>query len=239
MSWDGAYYESRSVRVFHGAVDRTITRWQEAGWELVAQPRTGRRTELYFRRVNRPNGGTQARPPAPGLRDRPVALAAAGAAVLLVVGTVVLGATGDDLPAPAAAAAPAVGAGPAAGGVADPADAFAALLTEPDTCSDAVADFAGTYAGRAVEVDATVVATAARPGSTYDLLVQAGDHADDPAVGPAFALQGIALEDLHLTASGGRDYLTEGDDIRLTADVGAYDPDSCFLSLTPLLTYLR
>lgn len=249
MSWDGAYYESRSVKVSRGAEDRTIDQWEQAGWEVVGAPTSGRRTEIFFRRVNRPSEGVAARPPRQSLRDRPAVLAGAGAAVLLVVGGIVLGAGGDDLPAPAAAAGAATAPEktekaekkvPPADGVVtvDNSDDLATIIDEPTTCSVKIADFASTFAGRTIELDAQVEATAARPGSTYDLVVRTGDSAVKPAIGPALAIQGVTLEGLHL-AAGARDYVSAGDDVVLTAEVAGFDATSCYLSVVPVATELR
>lgn len=236
MSWDGAYYESSSVRVLRGAEERTIARWEADGWELVARPAAGRRGELFFRRVRQPRSGTPAAP-SPLVRRQRRRLVGAGVAGLVVAGAVVVGAGGDDAGPPAAASGSGEGATVGtrqAGTDRDLAEALAAT----DACDEAVSAFALSSRDQVVEVDATVTATAARPGSTYDVVLRAGDH-DDAPHGPAFALVGVTVADLHLAPGSPRDYVGDGDDVGLTATVGDFDADSCLLRVTPQRTELR
>lgn len=51
MAEDDAPYEFKFVRAMRGREARTITRWQDGGWEFVRQDQGRLRTEMTFRRV--------------------------------------------------------------------------------------------------------------------------------------------------------------------------------------------
>lgn len=242
MSWDGAHYETRSVKAFKGAEARTIARWEGDGWELIAQPPGGWTRELYFRRVKHPSGGSHART---GLVRRPLVIGGAVAAVAVLA--VVIGTGGDDQTPAAAAADASAPSAPEASETTSTDEvlspyrdnATATLVTAPDGCSAQVSDFAGSYAGRTIEIDSHVVATKAVGGDRYDVLVRAGDYTKKRGAGADFALQGITVDDLHLSPTSGQDYVAAGDNITMTATVGAYDADRCMLFVTPVATDVR
>lgn len=119
---------------------------------------------------------------------------------------------------------------------------LAALLAEPNSCSDKMRNFAFQYAGKTIEFDGSIVNVA--PSGDYEtrfnFLVAAGDFDPNRQVGPTFQFQDKnASYDLHWTGPNVPDSVTAGLNIRVKATVGDYDPDLCIFQLTPVSTQVR
>lgn len=118
---------------------------------------------------------------------------------------------------------------------------FAALLAEPDYCSDSIQRFAATYGGRTIEFDGNIAAfnNHGDYDTRFDILIHPGDFDPSSAIGPAFQFRDVNIVDLNLTGPNVPDTIGLGDNLHVKAEVGAYDATSCLFFLTPLATSVR
>lgn len=246
MSNDKAQYEFKDVRAIRGVEDKTIAKWKEDGWELVSQEQGRLRTTLSFRRP---------KPKAPWRL-----IAALGGAGVLVAVVIAVGALQEDssdassteVAASSSSEQPSEQPSEEAVQASDPPepevqeiltagnnDDLAAILAEPDYCSDSIADFAAAYEGRTIQFNGRIDAMNNHGSydTRYDILVGATDFRDAPTTGPAFQFRDVNItSDLRLTGSNIPDTLGVGDPLRVTAHVEEYEDSSCLFQLEPVST---
>lgn len=118
---------------------------------------------------------------------------------------------------------------------------LAALLVEPDNCSDTIAAFAAKYRGRTIEFDGNIALMGSHGDSVtrYDILVSPGDYSETSAIGPTFQFRDVGIFDLQLTGPNIPDYVGQGDNLHVLAQVGNYEVDTCLFLLKPISTEVR
>lgn len=106
---------------------------------------------------------------------------------------------------------------------------FRALLQQNSTNAEWFAD---AYEGETVEFDCYVgsIMNHGDYKTRYDVLLLAGDYGASPSLGPNFKLENISVIGLGLSNS----YLSNGDNVRVTAIVENYDPNQDVLVLDPI-----
>lgn len=242
-------YETMTVKSIRGRESRAIEKWEKEGWELVSQSPGKIQTEIVLRR------------PKKKLPIIPIAIIGGLAVIGLIVGVIVssinaggnspeaepTSTTSEESSEPSAPAeeSPEPSQTPSAS---DNSEAitidnnaeFAALLQERDYCSPVVSAFAEKYAGKTIELDASIGAMNNHDGyaTRYDILISAGDFSETTAVGPAFQFRDVNAGDLHLTDND-RDTFSVGDNLRVTATVEKYEQQSCLFLLDPVETSFR
>jgi hypothetical protein len=119
---------------------------------------------------------------------------------------------------------------------------LAALLKITDTCSPEITDFADRYNGKAIAFDGNIGAMN-HHGNTdtrYDMLIGIGDYSKDSAPGPSFQFRDVnATYDLHLTGTNIPDTIGVGNNLRIIAQIGAFESNSCLFLLEPISTEFR
>lgn len=253
MADDDMKYELKTVRTIRGTEARTTAKWQKDGWELVTQSPGALQTQITFRR---PKAKTPWR----------LLAVSGGFVLLLIIFAVTMGAIqGDGNPEPTTS--PIAGAVvPSEQPSEDPTDQqepsepaeeeraeeetltvennedLAALLTGPGQGSE-VESFAAKYEGKAIEFDGSIGAMAPHGEykTRYDILISAGDYsATHSSGGPNFQFRDVnTVNDLHLTGDNIPDSIGVGDELRIVARVGDYDPESFLFFLEPISTQLR
>jgi hypothetical protein len=105
---------------------------------------------------------------------------------------------------------------------------FAALLAVGDPGDPKVEEFDTEYNGKTVEFEGNVadIASHGSAKTLVDVLVYAGNYSETSSVGPNFQIQGVSIYNL---PPG----LSKGDNIHVTAQVGAYDSTTQILALDP------
>jgi hypothetical protein len=74
----------------------------------------------------------------------------------------------------------------------------------------------------------------------YDILVGPGDAGPKTRAGPAFKYENVNMFDLKFGGKSVPSYVTEGDKIPFTAEVGEYKPNQgCLFFLTAVSTTVR
>ncbi|ASR56481.1 hypothetical protein CBP52_16805 [Cellulomonas sp. PSBB021] len=120
---------------------------------------------------------------------------------------------------------------------------FAALLAGTDGCSDAVAHFAETYAGRTIEFDGSIVAMNKHGNwkTRYDVLVAAGDFNETSQPGPNFQFRDVNMVgDLHWTNDSPTGMVGVGDNLHIVAEVGRFEANhGCLFLIEPIATTIR
>jgi hypothetical protein len=245
---DDVRYESKAVRCVRGMEGRTRSKWQQEGWEIVAESPSRLRTEFIFRRQIRP---------------RPIRLYVLGVSVvaLAVVGIVIGGVIteardGTQFIGPSADAASdvAVSESPSPDATSRPSalsdespvtiensDAFAALLQNTDYCDASIAAFASSHRDQMLTFDGYIAALNLHDGAKtrYDLLLGAGDFSETSAAGPAFQFRDVnTTSDLHYSGAV-PDSVGVGTMLRFTARVIEYEPNTCLFQLDPVKTTFR
>lgn len=246
MTDERTSYETRTIRSLRGLEARTRSKWEADGWEVISETPRGLRTDITVRR------------PRP---LRPVLLYTVGGAVVaLAIGAIALtGALSGDapeenssatsaepsrtvsrLPTPTSVDSPSPVATSAA--VAADRDAeFEALLNLGDYCDPAIALFANEHADQVVTFDGHIAALNNHGSSTtrYDILLGSGDFSSTTASGPAFQYRDVnTISDLNYSATTS-DSIGVGTNLRLTARIAEFEPESCLFQLEPVKTVFR
>ncbi|WP_422750971.1 DUF4839 domain-containing protein [Micromonospora sp. WMMD1219] len=249
MADDGVQYEFKSVQAIRGIEDRSIAKWQKAGWELVDRNQGTLRTTLNFRR------------PKPRIPWVLVAVAAGVVLLLAIVGGIV-GALqgGDDTDRTAKSPSDVTGVaggkpsetpkpdGSASSGsdaeqvmTVENSKDLVALLAVRDYCDEKVGTFAAKYAGRTVEFDGSITSMQNHGDydTRYDILVAPGDKGPKSVVGPGFKFEDVSVSDLHLTGANIPNSIGVGDLLHVVARVGAYSQNQCLFFIEPVSTTIR
>lgn len=117
-----------------------------------------------------------------------------------------------------------------------------ALLALGDNCSDANAEFAAKYADRTIVFDGNISAMQLHGDydTRYDFLIAPGDYSETIIIGPSFQFRDVnPVTDLDLSGSNGSDVIGVGDQLRITARVGAFESNSCLFLLEPISNAFR
>lgn len=118
---------------------------------------------------------------------------------------------------------------------------LAAILAEPDYCSDTIGAFAATHRGRTIEFDGNI-ATMGPHGdydTRYDIQLSPGDYSETTTIGPAFQFRDVGIADLHLTGPNIPEAIGQGDNIHVVAKVMEFDATQCLFLLDPVSTAAR
>lgn len=124
--------------------------------------------------------------------------------------------------------------------VADNAD-FAGLAALTDQCSDTQRAFVEKYAGRVLQFDGSVGALNQHENyrTRFDILVNFGDDGLGTK-GPNFQFRDVSIvSDLNLTGDNVPDSMRVGDNLRITAEVDEFEPNTCLFLLEPVVTEYR
>ncbi|MBQ3358219.1 MAG: DUF4839 domain-containing protein [Microbacterium sp.] len=245
-------YETQSVKAVRGTENRTISKWENDGWELVTQTPGKIRSELVFRRPQR-------KPPWKTLAIIGGVLVALGIFIGIMVA--VTGGDNDDAaePVDTPSAEPIVPEDEPAPKPNEPANTepieteptkqapltmenspeLAALLTGPADIPTVEA-FAEQYAGQLIEFDGSIAAMNNHEGYTtrYDILITYGDYSETHSNGgPSFQFRDVNItSDLKLTGDV-PDTVGVGDNVHVIARVGSFkDP---LFQLEPVETRVR
>lgn len=249
MAGKGIEYQTVEVKVVRGAEQRTITKRQAEGWELVGQQPGTVRSTLVFRRP---------KPPVPwklvaGLGAGLVAiLAFAGVMAVLEDGdaedptessqTVADKPAADPAPAEPVTGHPEANAPTAEVLTVQNSPELAAVLEERGTCTQAASDFASRFAGQTIQFDGYVgnVANIGTFSDRYNILIGAWDFDESNLRGPDFQFRDVfSVDELNFPGPDSIEQLAFGDRLRITATVGELEPDPCLLILDPVATERR
>lgn len=115
------------------------------------------------------------------------------------------------------------------------------VLELTDYCDSSIAEFAAEFEGRTVSFDASIGAMNTHDGAStrYDILISAGNFTETEAPGPMFQFRDVnTTGDLNF-AGDVPDSIGVGTNLRVTAEVGAYESGTCLLLLEPIETIVR
>lgn len=245
-------YTTQTAKSVRGLEARTISQWEQRGWEFVSQRQGRVSTEITFRRPK-----TKASWKKWVIIGGAVALAFAA----IIVNGVIRenGDRQEAQPSPlessterAPSKSPASSTTPMNEPSASPASAntvvtadndpeFARILALPDYCSPDISSFAQAYAGQTIRFDGYIGAMNNHDGATtrYDILISAGDFDPDHSAGPAFQFRDENLvSDLHY-AGPVPDSIGVGQNVTITAEVTRFEGSSCLFLLEPVATSFR
>ena len=114
-------------------------------------------------------------------------------------------------------------------------------MLKADYCDDRIDTFATKHEGKTVEF-AGIVLDLARHGDTktrYDILIAPGNTVE-ATEGPLFRYEDVnTTSDLGWVGSDLPDTVAKGSKLQFAAEVGDFDIDRCFLSMTPIATRAR
>jgi hypothetical protein len=115
------------------------------------------------------------------------------------------------------------------------------LLAVGDDCSETVSRFASKYQGRTITFDGSVSAVSnhSNYNTRFDFLLAPWNRGSESGSGPTFQFQNVNYYDLNLTGKNVPDSVGLDDKLRITAEVGDFDPDSCLYFLDPVSTEAR
>lgn len=113
---------------------------------------------------------------------------------------------------------------------------FAAILADPNNCSDAIESFAATYAGRTIEFDGNVadIALEGDYDTRYRWLIYPGNYSETSASGPSFQFRDIGIGDLSIAGPELPDSVSAGLNIRVVARIQSYEAMSCLFLIEPI-----
>jgi len=261
MADDSVKYQLKTVQAIRGTEARSISKWEDQGWELVDQTPGKLRTTLNFRK------------PAPKVPWVPIAaLAGVGVLILAIVGMVSLlrgdndddatakepavsstSATPSDTPSASPTPTEAASETPSEGAEEPPteteetdtviaaknSDKFAAILVGGE-CDKAVKAFANENADRTIEFDGGIadMAPHGNADTRYDILITPGDKAGNATVGPYFKFEDVNIFDLNFTGQVPNRF-GAGDLVHVVADIDQYRSSDCILFLDPVETSFR
>lgn len=248
MSAEEPKYKTMSVRAIRGLETRTIAKWQKEGWELVSQSTGKIQTEIHFRQLKDPKA------------LRKGILLVGGAVVLLaaIIGTgIALSPSGPEEETPGAPetaqVAPPTASAEEGTQVLDETPIETPVLTienSPelattlklgDYCDESLVGFARDFAGQTIEFDGNIGAMNNHGDykTRYDILVGSEDYSETSQPGPAFQLRDVnPTFDLHI-AGENPGSLSIGQNIRLSAEIVKYEPQTCLFLLDPVETTFR
>lgn len=251
---DDTPFETKTVQAVRGLEARTISKWEEEGWEAVSQTQGKLRTEILIRRP---------KPQKPKL----FYIGALAAAVLLatVIGIGMLTQQDDTQKTDEAAATTISGEANSSGTApseptstetSEPAPAtevesavltpetdpeFAALLELGNYCHDSIDAFSKENRGQVIAFEGNIGAMNLHGDAKtrHDILIGAGAHSETTQPGPAFQFRDVnAVWDLHYQGQV-PDTIGVGTNLHVKAEVGEYEPKTCLFLIDPVETTVR
>lgn len=248
---DGVAYETKTVRVVRGLEGRTISKWQDQGWELVSQSQGRLHTEIVIRR------------PKPKM-PRGLILAGGAAALLLFVALglgLLLGEDDGAAPSEPTSAAEASAVSTPSETASNAATSSAATQTKPtktepavltvksnaefasmlkvgDNCDVSIEKFAKKYEGQILAFDANIGAMNPHGSAKtrYDILLSAGTYSESTSPGPFFQFRDESTtSDLNYQGDV-PDTIGVGTNLHIKAEVKEYEPNTCLFLLEPVET---
>lgn len=260
MADDEIRYATMTVKSIRGLEARTIAKWEADGWEVVSQTQGRLQTDITLRKPKKKT------PRWLLFAGAGVVVALVGA---IVVGSILEGGEGapaanrsasptaeatstpdaapestptgsaDDVP-PAPTTSPSVAPSEPSILTVENSPELVALLTGP-TDGESVAAFARAHAGDVIQFDGAIAAMNNHDGysTRYDILISYGDYSETQSFGgPNFQLRDVGISDLNLVGDV-PDTIGIGDEVRITAEVGEYEPDTTLFLLEPVETEVR
>lgn len=250
-------YEYETVKVLKGREAKTISGMEESGWELVSQEPSGiLRTSIGFRRVKKQMP-----------KNTKILIGAAGAVAIVALAVAAIFESGDvSDPAEADVTTTptveptsdssvdgiSVPVEPSASEVAESIDSqiltvenntkLAAVMSDGDSCSSEIADFADDFEGRTIRFDGNVGALNNHGNYTtrYDILIGFDDFDPNSQPGPSFQFRDVnTTSDLNYSNSDIPNTIGIGDNVRVTAKVVRYEPRTCLFLLEPVETEIK
>lgn len=242
------------MKCLRGLESRTVTKWEEEGWEIVSQKQGTLQSEIQIRR------------PKPKTPWKLYA-AVGGVIGVLIVALIVNGIIRERSAQPATAP----GASGSQGQVqstdertadtnnetteAEPSATpsaklvittknnpeFKSLLRVENECAQSIAAFAEKYEGLQISFDASIGAMAPHGSfkTRYDILLSAGDYSKADSAGPYFQFRDVApTSDLNYTGDV-PDTIGVGTKLHVVAEIVEFEKKSCLFLLEPVETSFR
>lgn len=243
-------YDLTTVRSVRGLEARTIAKWEKDGWEFVSQEVGKIQTQITLRRPKTP------------VPWRTLAIIGGVLAVCAIVIVIGVSVSGGGSKEPEASSSPtsstAAEATPASEAPVESTEPvkpttdeiltaennadLAALLSGPSDGAP-VEQFADTYEGRLIEFDGSIGAMAQHGdyNTRYDILIASGDYSETQSFGgPSFQFRDVnTTSDLHYEGENVPDTIGVGQNVRIVARVGSFEPDSMLFLLEPVSTRFR
>ncbi|WP_442577136.1 DUF4839 domain-containing protein [Microbacterium sp. F51-2R] len=243
-------YEERTAHAMRGMESRTIKKWQDDAWEVVSQTHGKLQTEITFRR--------------PKPKSRRLLWIIGGAALALILGTVITIGVIGERNAPAGTAEPATSStqeAPEEEPAPEPTQAeptpttapapavltpenspeFASILALGDYCSPDIAAFATAHSGDTIAFPGYIGAINPHDRATtrYDILIGAGEYSETSAPGPAFQFRDVNTTNDMRWVGDVPDSVGVGTNLAVTAEVDRYEESSCLFVIEPVSTAVR
>jgi hypothetical protein len=235
-------FETKVVFAVRGFEARTRTKWENQGWEFVAQDKGGVRTKLSFRR------------PQPKVNWLVVsglgALVAGGIGFAIFMGSIEgqgLLTAGDEPAATAPSETPADESANEPNSVApeiltieNNAD-LAKLLSSNGEDVSMNEDFFDRYNGASIEFDANIASMANHGDfeTRFDVLILAGEYSETKVIGPPFRVFDVNYNDFNLVGPDAPDSVMMGMNLRIVGKVVDWDESSLTFELELISTEVR
>jgi hypothetical protein len=235
-------FETKVVFAVRGFEARTRTKWENQGWDFVAQDKGGVRTKLSFRR------------PQPKVNWLVVsglgALVAGGIGFAIFMGSIEGQGSltaGDEPAATAPSETPADESANEPNYVApeiltieNNADLAALLASEGDNISMNQAFF-DRYNGASIEFDGNIgyVANLEGDETLFDVLVLVDDYSETSAIGPMFRVLNVNYGDFNLSGENVPDSITMGMNVRIVGKVVDWDESALTFEFEIISTEVR
>ncbi|WP_104116832.1 DUF4839 domain-containing protein [Arthrobacter sp. B1805] len=119
---------------------------------------------------------------------------------------------------------------------------LAALLQELEPGSSVVETFAANNDDALLEFDANIayLAPHGEYETRFDLLIKPGNYSETSQSGPNFKFENVNIvSDLKLNGQGAPDSISAGQNVRIIARVGSYNPTQELFFLEPVSTQIR
>ena len=120
-------------------------------------------------------------------------------------------------------------------------DDLKTLLALKDPFDPFVKEFATKYKGRTIEFYGNIACMSKHDNyeTRYDILIYAGDYSETSVYGPSFQFVDVNIFDLNLVGNNIPDYIGEGDNLRIVAEIGMYNENNGLFKLEPIETEVR
>lgn len=115
------------------------------------------------------------------------------------------------------------------------------ILAIKDENDPIIAEFATKYAGRTIELDGYIAYMVQHENydTRFNFLIYAGDYREENFSGPVFKIENVNVMELNLMGSEIPDYLSMGQNLRITAVIEEYNESSGLFFLDPVTTEIR
>ena len=104
-----------------------------------------------------------------------------------------------------------------------------------------ISEFAKKYSGRIIQFDGYIASMMAHEGFTtrFDILIYTGNYGESSGNALNFKFEDVNISDLKLTGSNIPEYISEGQNLRITAKIEEYNESSGLFFLKPVSTEIR